>query len=198
MYTNTYPRDWSSGPQQQVSDARPPLVVAVSEADFQRLSLPSFTRFAARSTGEVITLLSRERPSAVILDLEVNGVDAGAVCRASKPYEATSVLVIMGEPTHAPAMIKAGCHAILLKPFAPNLLAARLGRLVREHGQQQRMRTMRPVAVKDIWGTNRTWRNITCPRCHEPNATSFEFSSYRRMWFACLTCDQVWIAPRQE
>ena len=32
----------------------------------------------------------------------------------------------------------------------------------------------------------------------EGNAVSFEFSSYRRMWYACLACEHVWLGPRQE
>jgi DNA-binding response OmpR family regulator len=200
MYPNTSPTAWSPAArtQAQPADARHSLLLALTDADLQRTSLPAFTRFPARSTGEVLALLSKERPSAVVIDHDVNAFDAAAVCRAVVPYEATSVLVLMTEPKHAPIVIKAGCHAILLKPFAPNLLAARLGRLVREHAQQLRLRALRPMAVNDQWGTNRTWRNVTCPRCTEPNATSFEFASYRRMWFACLGCDQVWIAARQE
>ena len=35
-------------------------------------------------------------------------------------------------------------------------------------------------------------------QCQSNGATSFEYSSYRRMWYACLACDAVWLGPRQE
>ena len=47
-------------------------------------------------------------------------------------------------------------------------------------------------------GTNRVWQDSACPKCGTHGPTSFDFSSYRRMWYACLTCDHTWLGPRQE
>ena len=124
MYPNTSPTTWSPSARSQAQPSMPTLVAAFTEADLQHFALPAFTRFTARSTAEVVALLSRERPSAVVLDLEMNGLDAAMVCRTAAPYESTSVLVAMADPKHAPSVIKAGCHAILLKPFAYGLVAA--------------------------------------------------------------------------
>ena len=94
------------------------------------------------------------------------------------------------------AALKAGCHAVLLRPFAPNLLAARLGRLSREIPTTPN--ALRGLAALQLVGTNRVWPDTQCPTCHAGGAVSFEFSSYRRMWYACLGCDHVWLGPRQE
>lgn len=200
MYANTSPATWSPAPRAHTSPTKalPGLLVAVGEADVERVTLPAFTRIVARTTSEAVMMVARERPTAVILDVDLPGLDAAAVCRAACAIDGTSVLVTTGAPEQAPPLLKAGCHAILLKPFATNLLAARLGRLVRERAQHQRLRALRPAVVQDHPGTNRRWPDVTCPRCGEANATSFEFTSYRRMWFACLACDQVWIGMRQE
>jgi hypothetical protein len=83
-----------------------------------------------------------------------------------------------------------------LKPFAPNLVAARIGRLSRELPLTPV--AVRAAAVMQQTGTNRVWPETHCPKCQTPAATSFEFESYRRMWYACLACDAVWLGNRQE
>jgi hypothetical protein len=77
-----------------------------------------------------------------------------------------------------------------------NLVAARVGRLSRglvASGAVQRLTD----GVGEC-GTNRRWPDVRCSRCGQAGATSFDFSSYRRAWFACLTCNEVWLADRQE
>jgi len=101
----------------------------------------------------------------------------------------------MESPATAPAALKAGCHAILLKPFAPNLAAGRIGRLSRELPMGVTSSRSTPAVQ---YGTNRAWAATHCPECDTAAATSFEFASYRRMWYACLACDHVWLGPRQE
>jgi DNA-binding response OmpR family regulator len=152
-----------------------------------------YRRVAAHGTAEAITLLKRERPVALLLDGDSSGFDGIEICRAAAATEPTSVLVTLTAAERAPAFLKAGCHAILLKPFAPNLLAARLGRMTRERVYQIRMRVVRTSSTSGSIGTNRVWPHVTCPRCSEPNAVGFEFASHRRTWFACPACDQVWI-----
>jgi DNA-binding response OmpR family regulator len=134
-----------------------------------------------------------------------NGVD---VCRMAKALAHPPLVIVT--PTTAeqvPAALKAGCNAVLLRPFSPNLLCARIGRL---RQLSHRAVTMhRAVHREDIAvnvylsndasvTTNHLWNEIVCPRCNRRGATGFDFVSHRRMWCACLSCDHVWIARRLE
>jgi len=192
---------WSPGSRIQ-PQAQPPalnrtILVVASDADLPTYVLPTFQCVVARTNVEVVSRLAREHPVAVVIDADLPELDAAAACAAARSHEDVSVLVTAGSPQQAPAVIKAGCHGVLMKPFAPNLLAARLGRLVRASSQQLR----RPDGTRiktATQGTNRAWEIVTCPRCSEPHAVSFDFTSRRGMWFACLSCNQVWIGPRQE
>jgi DNA-binding response OmpR family regulator len=123
-------------------------------------------------------------------------VDGAEVSAAARRFSHTCVLVITSAPDRVPAALKTGCHGILLKPFSPNLAAARLGRLCREMSSMPM--AARAAAALQQHGTNRTWPNTACPSCAQTGAVSFEFSSYRRMWYACLGCEAVWLGPRQE
>jgi transposase-like protein len=96
---------------------------------------------------------------------------------------------------------------VLLKPFAPNLLFARIGRLVRARSEmlltrarQSHLKTAHLSERSEalLAGTNRVWPNTHCPYCSHHGVTSFEFCSHRRAWYACLQCKKVWIAKRQE
>ena len=183
-------------PEPSATDARPTLLLAVAAADVERFPMRPFTRIAARSTPEAIRLLERWRPRVIAVDWDVTDFDAKAICAAAQHFAATGVLVTASAPQVAPDALKAGCHAILLKPFAPNLAAARLGRLARE--MPTAAVASRLAARLGQRGTNRTWSDATCPNCAQPGVVSFEYSSHRRMWFACLGCDRVWLGQRQE
>lgn len=96
---------------------------------------------------------------------------------------------------------------MLLKPFAPNLLIARIGRLLRERSTHLRVQAARSLGKSAHLteridqlktGTNRKWPNTQCPYCSHSGVTSFDFASIRRAWYACLLCRKVWIAKRQE
>jgi DNA-binding response OmpR family regulator len=178
------------------ADSRPAIVVAVPEPEVERFPVGSFTRYAVHTTNEALRMVETARPRVVVIDWDVPQIDGQQVCTSARKFAQTGVLAVMREPDSAPAALKAGCHAILLKPVAPNLVAARVGRLAREL-------PLTPVAVRAAMamqqtGTNRVWPQTACPTCNTPGATSFEFESYRRMWYACLACDGVWLGPRQE
>jgi DNA-binding NarL/FixJ family response regulator len=128
----------------------------------------------------------------LLLDWEVypNGAE---ICSAAP--DRTSILGLLNDPAQAPAALRAGCHGLLLKPVIPNLLAARLGRLVRERNNFPMQ--SRDAAIGER-GTNRVWSQTACPTCGHSGAIAFEFSSRRRSWYACLACDGVWLGPRQE
>jgi len=131
-----------------------------------------------------------------------------------------TVLVTATDVNTVPLLLEAGCDAVLLKPFAPNLLYARVGRLLRARTEQQRIR-MRPDQTRSRFAspdgnghdgngnghdgngaslatTNRVWAEVACPQCHHDGAMSFEFASHRRAWYACLECKSVWMAKRRE
>ena len=186
----------SPGPTQVASDRRPILLLAVAPTDVDRFSTSRFTRLTAQSTADAVRAIERSRPRVVALDIDLPQFDTGAIHTAAHQTGQTSVLVLTEAPERVPFALKAGCDGVLLKPFAPNLVAARLGRLVRETLLTPAAR--RAAAVLLQHGTNRTWPDTQCPTCGHMGAVSFEFSSYRRMWYACLACDGVWLGPRQE
>jgi DNA-binding response OmpR family regulator len=179
-----------------VSDARPALVLAVAAADVDRFPSAPYARFAARNTAEAIRLVERWRPRVVAIDWDLPDFDGQAICNAVQPFAGTGVLVTTTTPQRAPSALKCGCHAVLLKPFAPNLAAARVGRLARE--MPTAAAASRLAAKLGQCGTNRTWPEVTCPKCSQAGAVSFEYSSHRRTWFACLACESVWLGRRQE
>lgn len=152
--------------------------------------------------------LHKTVPSLVTIDADVAGSAAVPLCRAAKAPQVPSTVLITGSEVKAvPHLLECGCDAVLLKPFAPNLLYARIGRLLRGRSEQVRVRAgqehMRfPYAASlpetPLATTNRTWPDTACPSCGREGAVSFEFSSHRRAWYACLACKNVWIAKRQE
>lgn len=176
-------------------ETRAALVIAAAATDADRFPAFSFTRYPVHTTAEALRLIETARPRVVAIDWDVPEIDGVQVCTAARKFAHTGVLVTMESPTTAPAALKAGCHAILLKPFAPNLAAGRIGRLSRELPTG-----VSPLRTSHLlsYGTNRVWAETHCPECDAPSATSFEFYSYRRMWYACLACDHVWLGPRQE
>ena len=178
------------------TDARPALVVAVPGPDLDRFPTAPFVRLAARSTAEAIRLVERWRPRIVAIDWDVKDIDAKQVTAAARQSPGTGILVTMASPEGAPTALKAGCHAVLLKPLTMNLVAARLGRLSRE--LPTAAAASRLAERLGQVGTNRTWPEIACPKCSQSGAVSFEYSSHRRSWFACLGCESVWLGRRQE
>jgi CheY-like chemotaxis protein len=177
------------------SDARPTLVV-VAAADGDGIAASTFVRIAVHTTADAVRAIERNQPRVVAIDWDVDTIDGPAVCTAAKALPYTGILVVSSSPERIPPALKAGCHAVLLRPFFPNLVAARLGRLSREIPTSPH--ALRGLAALQLVGTNRTWPDTACPRCDAKGAVSFEFSSYRRMWYACLGCEHVWLGPRQE
>jgi DNA-binding response OmpR family regulator len=144
-------------------------------------------------------------PGLVFVDVDSSG-DGIDLTRAAKALRTPStVLVATSHPTAVPDLLNAGCDAVLVKPFASNLLYARIGRLLRTRTEQLRVRARHATISPDrsarpapLATTNRTWPDVACPSCGCPGAVSFEFSSHRRCWYACLACKQVWLGKRQD
>jgi DNA-binding response OmpR family regulator len=179
-----------------VVDARQSLIVAAAAPDVERFPVGNFARYPVHTTVEALRMIETMRPRVVVIDWDVPEIDPAQVCAAARKFAHTAILAAMSNPESAPGALKGGCHAILLKPFAPNLVAARIGRLARELPATP-MAARAAMAIQQF-GTNRVWPDTHCPTCNAASATSFEFASYRRMWYACLECDAVWLGPRQE
>jgi CheY-like chemotaxis protein len=178
------------------TDSRPPLIVAVAAQDVERFPATPYARFAARTTTEAVRLIERWRPKVIAVDWDLPEFDHTTICAAARQAAPVGILALMAEPDRAPTALKAGCHALLLKPITVNLAAARLGRLCRE--MPAAAAASRLGASLQQWGTNRTWPEVHCPKCNEGNAVCFEYSSHRRSWYACLPCEHAWLGPRRE
>ena len=160
------------------------------------------------STDGALRHMERESPGLVVTELSLPDGSGEQLCRAAKDLKTpATVLVITSDVQQVPGAIEAGCDAVLLKPFAPNLLFARLGRLLRARAAELRVRAVRQRAKSVhlqfrtdllLAGSNEHWPNSHCPHCAHQGVTSFEFTSYRRAWYACMACRKVWIAKRQE
>ena len=171
------------------------LVIAAAATDAARFPSSGFSRYVVHTTTEALRLIETARPRVVAIDWDVPEIDGFQVCDAARKFAHTAVLITTRSPDRAPSAIKAGCHAILLEPVVPNLIAARIGRLIREVPETA---VAGDRAVVRESGTNRIWPDTRCPNCAAPSAISFEFHSHRRMWYACLACDHVWLGRRQE
>lgn len=154
------------------------------------------------------TYLARASVDLIVTDIEFSDGTALDLCREAKtlPKQPT-VLLTTEQVERVPEALEAGCVSVLLKPFASNLLFARIGRLLRERSSTLRDRSAR-IAGKSqhlvershllIQGTNRVWPTTHCAYCSHAGVTSFEFASHRRAWYACLQCKKVWLGKRQE
>jgi len=149
-----------------------------------------------------VQYMSKGAPALVVLDLDAVDDGGTAICRAAKAAALPpTTLVIASQADAAPEVLRAGCDAVLLKPFAPNLLYSRVGRLLRDRADRLRARTRTPDGSngsEPLATTNHVWPETRCPACERPGAVSFEFSSHRRAWYACLGCKAVWMGKRQE
>jgi len=160
------------------------------------------------TAGAALQALGRTPPALVVMELDLSDGPGEEICRRAKALTTpATVLVTTPQAERVPSALAAGCDAVLLKPFAPNLLYARLGRLLRArsvdlrlraHRQQAKSLHLREQGELLAARTNREWSNTHCPYCQHRGVTSFEFTSHRRAWYACLECKKVWIAHRQE
>ena len=126
-------------------------------------------------------------------DIELSDGAAISLCHDAKALpKPPAVLVTTAHVERVPEALDAHCDGVLLKPFAPNLLFARIGRILRARGRD----TTRLNSTE--WSTHRLFHHMRCPHCELQGATSFEFASHRREWFACRHCKRVWLGKRQE
>jgi len=179
----------------------------------------SFTVAVTATAGTAREYVQRVKPALVVAGLDVLNRDSLDILRDARLLEPpATVLVTTTNVERVPEALAVGCDSILLKPFAPNLLHARIGRLLRDRSAAILGRTYRErsealvqrahraiaksqhlVVRGSIFpGTNRVWPSDHCPYCDHEGVTSFEYASHRRSWYACLNCRKVWLAKRQE
>jgi DNA-binding response OmpR family regulator len=137
----------------------------------------------------------------VISDVRVNGEETFDFFRAAKTLtSAPTILVTTSDVARVPEALLSGGDAILLKPFEPNLLFARLGRLKQARLDKYDLAGTRAFQLNErrsaaIGGEiGMALPHDYCPHCNASPITCFDFVGSRRAWFACLGCKQVWIA----
>ena len=189
------PLPFAAGPQPSTS---PELLLIDSEATIAKLAplLRCSYRVVVSTTVAAARPFVRRRHDSVdviITDIELPDGPAITLCREANALpKPPAVLVTTTQVHRVPEALEAQCDAVLLKPFAPNLLFARIGRMLR--ARQNNTTRLNSTA----WGTNRLWANMRCPHCEVHGVTSFEFASHRREWFACGQCKKVWLGKRPE
>ena len=151
-------------------------------------------------------LISQTAPVALVTELVLPDGAGADLCRAAKalPHPPT-VLVVTSDKGLVPDAIDAGCDGVLLKPFCPNLLFARLGRLLRARADALRLaeaarrspQLSRTITTRHET-TNEYWSDLACPHCHHQGVTCFDFASHQQAWYACLGCRMVWIDRRHD
>ena len=162
---------------------------AATTAKLAAILIGSYRVELSSSLGNARALLGRNGVDVIVADIDLPDSAGIDLCREAKRLpKPPAVLVITERAERVPEALEARCDGVLLKPFAPNLLVARIGRLIRARSA--------PSHTGD--GTNRVWPTTACAHCGAQGVTSFEFASHRRAWYACLHCKNVWLGKRQE
>jgi DNA-binding response OmpR family regulator len=178
------------------TSASPEVLLVDSEMITAKLVplLRSSYRVAVSATvAEARAFLRRNGVDVIVTDIELSDGAAISLCQQAKALpKPPAVLVATAHVDRVPEALDAQCDGVLLKPFAPNLLFARIGRMLRARGRSL------PGPNSREWGTNRLLADMRCPHCQVDGVTSFEFASHRRAWFACRQCKKVWLGKRQE
>jgi DNA-binding response OmpR family regulator len=133
----------------------------------------------------------------LISDISGNDQETFRLFRTAKSLMVPpTILVTTADAERVPEALIAGADAILLKPFTPNLLFTRLGRLKQERNAWKQI-----AAIRSVRGTNPhtvAALGVHCPHCNAPGAVTFDFLSHRRAWYACLACRKTWIAKTTD
>src|SRR5438132_6065600 len=119
--------------------------VSPDAASFAAILRGSY-RVATTSSADVARqFLHRSPPALVVTELDLEGADGVEICRDAKALPTPlPVLVTTSHVERVPDALAAGCDGVLLKPFAPNLLFARIGRILRERNQTRRAKARQP------------------------------------------------------
>lgn len=131
------------------------ILVVEDEADILELIRYNLTREGYRVTeltsGEkVLETARRIKPSLILLDLMLPGIDGFEVCRRLQHEPETQALPVViltarSEDTDMVAGLELGADDYITKPFSPRVLIARLRAVLRRHSQAEA-----PVAADSI------------------------------------------------
>jgi two-component system phosphate regulon response regulator PhoB len=141
-----------------------PILVVEDEEDIRELvcynlSKEGFQVAGVASGEEGLAAVERWRPSLVLLDLMLPGIDGLTVCRKLKAAPHTqSILVTMltakGEESDVVAGLNLGADDYITKPFSPRVLIARvravLRRLASDNDGAEREPAGETIQVRDL------------------------------------------------
>lgn len=123
------------------ADVPRPLVLVVEDfADAREmysafLALSGMRVLEASNGAEAVRIAAESRPDVIVMDLGLPGLDGWEVTRRLKADGRTAgipVIALSGQvlPRHTEEARRAGCVAVLLKPFPPGALAAEVRRVL--------------------------------------------------------------------
>jgi DNA-binding response OmpR family regulator len=133
----------------------------------------------------------------LISDIRASGDDTLPLFRTAKSLAVPpTILVTTADVERVPEALIWGGDAVLLKPFSPNLLFSRLGRLKQERDARKQREAVSSLGNPHPHDALHTVGSLDvhCPHCNAAGAVTFDFLSYRRAWYACLACKKAWIA----
>jgi CheY-like chemotaxis protein len=155
-----------------------------------------------------LQFMERINPALVVAALRLEDGSGVEICRTAKAKPTPpSVLITAENVDDVPDALIAGCESILLKPFSPSILVNRASRMLRLRSEQLRLRSARTMIRAEHlrersellkMGINRDWPAVSCPYCSHQGVTSFDYTSSRRAWYACLRCRKVWMGKRLD
>jgi DNA-binding response OmpR family regulator len=202
---------FSTPPQLLYADSTPAI------APYLGLLRQHYHVATADSVSEALASLTVRAPDVVVMDLHLGGEPGLDVCRRAKQLPVpASVLLIPQNVDDVPDGLTAGCDAVLLKPFPPNLLHSRLARLMRirmraiglrrqsallvDRAHHQRFKAAHLLERTDLLdlGLVKTWPTTQCPYCNHEGVTAFDSAGLHKAWYACLACRKVWMARRPD
>ena len=100
----------------------------------QFLEFRGFNVFQAKDGAEAVELAERHRPSVVLMDLQLPGIDGWEATRRLKADPTTQQILVVAVTAHAfkhqkDAAREAGCDALIAKPYDLAVLADFLARI---------------------------------------------------------------------
>ena len=163
----------------------------------------------ASTASAALHALGRSTPELVVMELDLSDGPAEEVCQARQiaRHAVHGAGHHVDRPTECPRRWRQAATGCCSSRSRRIFSYARIGRLLRARSVELRMRAQRQYAKSAhlheranliAARTNREWPSTHCPHCNHAGVTSFEHTSHRRSWYACLECKQVWMARRQE
>ena len=126
---------------------------AVRDSLRRALELHGYQAETAPDGIEALRCIQRERPDAVVLDVNMPGVDGFGLTRRLRSDGVDLPILLLTARDAVPdrvAGLDVGADDYLVKPFALEELLARLRALLRRHAQPERARPSGPLSFADV------------------------------------------------